>query len=245
MNESMIKTAGIIIIGNEILSGKVQDINSHFLAAELRVLGVDVMRISVIPDDIDLIGKECLRFSEDYDHVFTTGGVGPTHDDVTMEGIAKGFGVKLVRHTKIEEVLAAFYEPLNDAVLKMSDLPEGAEVIFNDEVKFPIVYFRNIFIFPGIPGHLRTKFPLIRERFRSSSFYLKRIYLKTREADIADILRHAEAEYDGLNIGSYPIVDNPDFNLIITVESRDDEILKDAFGVLMKDIPEALVVRIE
>jgi molybdenum cofactor synthesis domain-containing protein len=239
------KTAGIIIIGNEILSGKVQDVNSHYLATELRASGVDVRRISIIPDDVDVIAKEAVSFSAGYDHVFTTGGIGPTHDDVTMEGIAKGFGVNLVRNGKIKEVLAASYRPLNDAVLKMADIPEGADVIFNNGIRFPLVYFRNIFIFPGIPGHLRARFPLIREIFRSSSFYLKRIYLKAREADIADILSRVEEEHDGLCIGSYPVVDDPVFNLIITVESRDEDVLKNAFVSLLKDIPEEFIVRTE
>ena len=90
------KKAGILIIGNEILSGKVHDCNSYYLASELRALGVSVERIMVIPDEVDIIGSEVAAFSEKYDYVFTSGGVGPTHDDITMEGIAKGFGVKLI-----------------------------------------------------------------------------------------------------------------------------------------------------
>ena len=92
------KTAGIIIIGNEILSAKVRDINSFYLASELRALGVDVRRISVIPDEIGSIAGEASEFSNAYDYVFTSGGVGPTHDDVTMAGIAKGFGLKRISH---------------------------------------------------------------------------------------------------------------------------------------------------
>ena len=92
------RTAGIIIIGDEILSGKVQDSNSFYLASELRKLGVGLMRISVIPDNTEVIGNEAVDFSRQYDFVFTSGGVGPTHDDVTMEGLARGFAVRLIRH---------------------------------------------------------------------------------------------------------------------------------------------------
>src|SRR5918999_5307211 len=98
----MSKTAGIIIIGNEVLSGKTQDTNSSFLCVELRRLGVEVQKISTIQDDIDLIGQEVATFSKRFDFVFTTGGVGPTHDDVTIEGIAQGFGLNVVRHPDIE-----------------------------------------------------------------------------------------------------------------------------------------------
>ena len=102
---SISKTAGIVIIGNEVLSGKTQDTNSHFLCTELRALGVEVRRISVIPDEIELIGREVASFSSAFDFVFTTGGVGPTHDDVTMAGIARGFGVQVIRHPELERRL--------------------------------------------------------------------------------------------------------------------------------------------
>jgi len=105
----MSKTAGIIIIGNEVLSGKTQDTNSHFLCQELRALGVEVQRVAVIPDEIELIGKEAASFSRQFDFVFTTGGVGPTHDDVTMAGIARGFGVRVVRHPELERRLREFF----------------------------------------------------------------------------------------------------------------------------------------
>ena len=102
-------TAGVIIIGNEILSGKVHDTNSFYLASELRKLGINLMRISVIPDDTEIIGKEVSEFSKQYDFVFTSGGVGPTHDDVTMEGIARGFAVRLIRHPQLEDYFRSKY----------------------------------------------------------------------------------------------------------------------------------------
>src|SRR5574342_231578 len=98
----MSKTAGIVIIGNEVLSGKTQDTNSYFLCKELRQLGVEVQKISTIPDVIEIIGQEVAAFSDRFDFVFTTGGVGPTHDDVTIDGVAHGFGVKVMRHPEIE-----------------------------------------------------------------------------------------------------------------------------------------------
>ncbi len=126
----MSKTAGIVIIGNEVLSGKTQDTNSHFLCKELRALGVEVQRILVIPDEIQLIGKEIVPFSRQWDLVFTTGGVGPTHDDVTMSGIAQGFGVKLIRHHDLERRLHERHgENINQARLKMAEVPEGAELV--------------------------------------------------------------------------------------------------------------------
>lgn len=159
MTESILKTAGIIIIGNEILSGKIQDENSFFLASELRSLGVSVMRISVVPDDIDTIGKEARFFSETYDYVFTSGGVGPTHDDVTMEGIANGFGIGLISHEELRErFLRRYGGSANDAIMKMAEVPLGTKLTDAGEKGFPVVSFRNIFILPGVPALLRRKF---------------------------------------------------------------------------------------
>src|SRR5213083_3609195 len=115
----MAKTAGIILIGNELLSGKVVDANAAYLCRELRSLGVDVRRIVVIPDEVDQIAAEVTQFSGRFDVVFTSGGVGPTHDDVTIEGVARAMGVPVVRHPRLVATLEGYYRgELNDAHLK-------------------------------------------------------------------------------------------------------------------------------
>ena len=239
-------TAGIVIIGNEILSGKVRDDNSFFLASELRSLGVDLERISIIPDDIEIIGKEVAEFSGKYDYVFTSGGVGPTHDDVTMEGIAKGFNVKLVEHQGIKDMLCSrFSESVNSAVLKMANVPEGTEIIQNEDIRFPVISFRNIFIFPGIPEYMKNKFSLIRERFRSSEFHLKRLFLNSHESSFAEILNEVVAENKDVDFGSYPVIGKPDFRVMITVESKLKKSLEDALNDLISRLPEDIIVKIE
>src|SRR6185369_16427239 len=126
----MSKTAGIVVIGNEILSGKTRDENSPYLVRELRDLGVDVRKISVIPDEVSLISDEVRTFSKSYDHVFTTGGVGPTHDDLTMGAIAAAFGRRIRRHPDLEAALRRFYaQDLVDGNLRMADIPEGARFV--------------------------------------------------------------------------------------------------------------------
>ncbi len=240
------KTAGIIVIGNEILSGKVHDINSFYLASELRALGVDVRRISVIPDDIEIIGREVTDFSGSYDYVFITGGVGPTHDDVTIAGIAKGFGVRIIRHPEIRKILSSRYNnSFNNAVMKMTEVPEGAEIIFREGMRFPAITFKNIFMFPGIPEYLKNKFSLIKERFRTSAFYLKRLFLNAHESDIADILSAVVAENADVTIGSYPVVGNCEHKIIITVESKSDEALHIALNSLISKLHDNILVRIE
>jgi molybdenum cofactor synthesis domain-containing protein len=241
-----LNSAGIIIIGNEILSGKVHDINSHYLASELRELGVDVKRISVIPDDIKIIGFEVSEFSKKYDFVFTSGGVGPTHDDVTMAGIADGFGVKLVEHPGIKKILLSRYRgPANSSVLKMTMVPEGCEINFNEKLRFPVITFKNIFIFPGIPDYLKNKFPFIKEKFRSPAFYLKKIYLNCHESDIAGILNTIVERNKDVAFGSYPVLGKPDYRVIITADARSDTPLKKAVDELLEEIPKDVFVRIE
>lgn len=244
--ENITKTAGIIIIGNEILSGKVQDTNSFYLASELRALGVDVKRISVIPDEIEVIGREVREFSESYDYVFTSGGVGPTHDDVTMAGIAKGFGVKLTIHPQIKKFLSFKYkDSLNEMVLKMAEVPEGADVIILDDMQFPVVMFKNIFIFPGIPEYLRKKFSLIKERFRSQGFHLKKLFLKARESDIAEILNMVVKENTEVTFGSYPVIGKSDYRVMVTVESKSMDSLNKALDELIGKLPKNVLVKIE
>jgi len=243
---ALTKTAGIIIIGNEILSGKVHDSNSFYLASELRKLGVNLMHISVIPDDADVIGNEVSEFSRLYDYVFTSGGVGPTHDDVTMEGIARGFAVKMVRHPRLAEYFNMKYgEDLNDAVMKMTYVPEGAEVIDLGSMSFPLVLYRNIFVFPGIPEYLRNKFFLIKERFRSPDFYLKRFLLNARESDIAEILNSVVDESRDVAFGSYPILGNPEYQIIVTAESKSEDELNLASEKLLQRLSRDIIVRVE
>ena len=241
-----LKTAGIIIIGNEILSGKVKDANSFYLASELRTLGVDVRRISVIPDEVDVIGREAFQFSSRYDYVFTSGGVGPTHDDVTMAGIADGFGIELSENSVIKKFLLYRYKnELNSAVIKMTMIPEGSKVNYSQEMRFPIVSFKNIYIFPGIPEYIRNKFPLIKEMFRSPAFNLKRLYLNCHEADIADILNKVVEEHKDVTFGSYPILGEPDYRVIITAESKFHDHLDKSLVELLDKLPEEIVVRVE
>lgn len=242
----MSKTAGIIIIGNEVLSGKTQDTNSHFLCQQLRALGVEVCRISVIPDDVELIGEEVAAFSRRYDYVFTTGGVGPTHDDVTMAGIARGFGVRVVRNPELERRLRARHgAALNPARLRMAEVPEGAELLGESSLLAPVIRFHNVYIFPGIPLLMQERFLAIRERFRDSPFFLKVVYVKEGEGSIAAILNALLDRYPELLLGSYPVIDNPEYKVKVTLESKDRGYLEQAFATLIDNLPRDSIHRVE
>src|SRR5436305_2490862 len=241
-----IRSAGIIVIGNEILSGKTRDENSPYLAGELRNLGVDVRKISVIPDDLSLISNEVRQFSNTYDYVFTTGGVGPTHDDLTMDGIANAFGRRIRRNPELEATVRHFYsEELVDGNLRMADIPEGARLVGGKGTWFPVVAVENVYIFPGVPEILQRKFERIKETFREAPFYLREIYLKADEGQIAAILHGVLAAFPDLLLGSYPYFDNPVYSVKLTLESKDAGYLGRAYEVLLDELAKIQLVPVK
>jgi FAD synthetase len=242
----MSKTAGIVIIGNEVLSGKTQDINSHFFCTELRQLGVDVQKISTIPDEIELIGSEVAVFSKRFDWVFTSGGVGPTHDDVTIEGIAHGFSLKVIRHPDIERrIRQRLGTDTNEARLRMANVPEGAELLATEALFAPVVKIHNVFIFPGIPKILQERFHAIKERFRDAPYFLKAVYVRQGEGVIADLMNNLLHRYPELLLGSYPVIDVPDYKVKVTLESKDSAYLDRALESFLSSLPDGAVHRIQ
>jgi molybdenum cofactor synthesis domain-containing protein len=238
----MVKTAGIVIIGNEILSGKVQDVNAAYLLRELRVLGVDVKKVSIIPDEIDVIATEVVSCSRQFDVVFTSGGVGPTHDDVTIEGIARAFGRRVIRHPELEELLRSRYSrDLNEARLKLTEVPEGAVLVHEDGLWLPAVTVENVYIFPGIPDLLRQKFESIKERFREQPYVLRRVYVKEGEGNIAAYLHALLQEFPELMLGSYPDIHNVSYKVMLTLESKDAQYVQTALERLLALLPHGSV----
>jgi len=235
-------TAGIVIIGNEILSGKVTDTNSPFLCRELRELGVEVERVLTIPDVVDTIADEVRTMSREYDLVFTSGGVGPTHDDLTMDGIAQAFGRELSKNESISgRIQRAQGRAPNASLEKMAMVPEGAQLVDAGDLWFPVVVVENVYIFPGIPELLMKKFEGLRDRFRGVPFLLKRVYVKRRESDIAASLNELLQEFPKLLLGSYPKIGEEAFHVLLTLESRDAAYLGRALDSLLERLtPEAI-----
>ena len=242
----MSKTAGIVIIGNEVLSGKTRDTNSHFFCTELRQLGVEVQKISTIQDDVEIIGKEVVIFSDRFDYVFTSGGVGPTHDDVTIEGVAHGLGVKVVRHPDIERRMRQrLGDQVNEARLRMANVPEGATLLATEAPFAAIVKIRNIYIFPGIPRILEERFHTIKEMFRDTPYYLKNVYVRYGEGVIASILNELLLNFPNLMLGSYPVLDLPDYKVKVTLESKDSNYLDQALRAFIASLPADAVHRVD
>ena len=240
-------SAGVLVIGNEILSGKVVDVNSPYLCRELRALGVDVRRVLTIPDEIELIAKEVRAMSECFDWVFTSGGIGPTHDDLTMEGVSHAFGIPL----EVSESIASRIERavgsagLDESQRKMAMIPRGAHLVDSGDLWFPVVIVRNVHVFPGIPDLLQRKFQSIRERFRGVPFVLRRVFVTQRESEIASVLNALLVEYPELLLGSYPRVGEGAFHVLLTLESRDPDYVKRALDALVRRLPAEAIHRVE
>jgi molybdenum cofactor synthesis domain-containing protein len=241
----MPKTAGIILIGNEILSGKIRDENAAYLCRELRTLGVDVRRIAVIPDEVGLIADEVATFTKAFDLVFTSGGVGPTHDDVTIEGVARAMAVPVVRHPALVALLERYYRGnVTEAALRMAEIPEGAELVTGGTLRFPTVLMRNVYVLPGVPEIFRQKFDALRERFRDQPIHLKNVFVRIGEGMLAEYLNGLLQSFPLLQLGSYPEFSNPEYQVKVTLESRDRGYLEQALGDFLARLPADAVVKV-
>ena len=241
----MPKTAGIILVGNEILSGKIEDANAAYLCRELRALGVDVGRITVIPDEVRLIADEVAAFGRAFDVVFTSGGVGPTHDDVTIEGVARAMGVPVVRDPYLVELLERYYRGrVTEAALRMAEIPEGAELVGGETVRFPTILMRNVYVLPGVPEIFRAKFEALRERFRDQPIHLRNVFVSIGEGTLADFLNRLLEDFPLLQLGSYPEFSNPEYKVKVTLESRDRGYVEQALADFLARLPADVVVRV-
>jgi molybdenum cofactor synthesis domain-containing protein len=240
-----VSSAGVVLIGDEILSGKVADENAIFLIAELRALGVALRRITVIPDVLDEISATVKDFAGRFDHVFTSGGVGPTHDDLTMEGVARAFGRKIIRHPLLEQLMRGFYgERLEERNLRMCDVPEGCELVAGDNPSWPVVAVGNVYVLPGVPQIFRGKFKSISERFRTAPWHLKQVFSSGEEGTIAARLDDIVARFPMVSVGSYPTLATGDYRVKVTLEGKDATAVDAATAALVEALG-GLVVRVQ
>jgi molybdenum cofactor synthesis domain-containing protein len=238
--------AAILVIGDEILSGKTADQNAQLLIGELRELGVALKRILVIPDEIEEVATGVRELAARYNYVFTSGGVGPTHDDVTLVGVARAFAVPIVRQPELEARLRRhFGERIDEAKLRMADIPEGAELLETAEMRWPVLVMRNVFILPGVPELFRHKFLAIRERFRVAPFFARAVFTQEDEFDLAAGLSALAEAHPLVAIGSYPNFTSTEYRVKVTLESKDEAALVAALAVLLARLKPELVVRCE
>lgn len=220
-------TVAVIVIGDEILSGKFADENGPYAIARLRALGADLRRIAVIADDVATIADEVRRCALAFDVVITSGGVGPTHDDVTFEGVAAAFSLPLAISEPILRLFDAYGLPRNEGTLRMANIPSGADLLALDEQAArrnatPVIRVNNVFVLPGVPRLFQSKFEAIAERFQGIGRLTHRLYTLHPEWEIAEKLTAVAARYPSVALGSYPrFGGTPPFFVMVTVESHD------------------------
>ena len=248
-------TAGIIIIGDEILRGHTKDTNSYFLLKKLWSLGVKVGKVSVISDDVDEIAREVRTFSSRFSFVITTGGIGPTHDDVTMQGIAKAFEEDVVLNEELVRLISGVYaeHQINSSHLKMARVPSSVKLCYGNDSSgkpsnFPLISVHNVYIFPGVPQLLEKEFGVLESLLLISNskkrFFLRKIFLSADETAIASILDEVDEKFKGIvHLGSYPNVCNQEFKVKLTVESESMNGLEEAWHYLLARLPEDLIVK--
>lgn len=240
----MTRRAEILIIGNEILSGKVADEHSGFLCRELRALGVDVRRVVVLPDEVEAIGDAIRDAWQRSDLIVTTGGVGPTHDDVTIAGIAHGLGRAVVRHPELEALVKEVYgEHPPGALARLAEIPEGASLLSASGLRIPVVVVEKLYVFPGVPEVFRRKFNAIKSRFLDTPFSIKKVYLTVGEEPIVSILHEVIEKFPAILLGSYPTFTQATYRVMLTLESKVPSYLEEAHAYLMARLPQDAIVR--
>jgi molybdenum cofactor synthesis domain-containing protein len=240
MAQQRIWTAGMAVIGDEILSGRTQDRNVAQIAAWLNVQGIRLREVRIIGDEAGAIADAVMTLQASYDYVFTTGGIGPTHDDITVDAVAQALGVEVVVHPEAREILERYYRDkggINEGRLRMARVPEGAELIPNPVSGAPGIRHGNIFIMAGIPhitagmlegltGQLEGGRPLVSVTVGAFA----------PESEVADLLRAAEKANEGVAIGSYPFFKEGRVGSNFVVRSEDESLA----GLVAQELGAAL-----
>ena len=234
-------TAALVIIGNEILSGRTRDENLAFLAQELNGIGIQLREVRVVPDAEADIVEAVNACRAKHDHVFTTGGIGPTHDDITAASVARALDRALVRHPEAERRLLAYYPPekVNEARMKMADTPEGAELIDNPVSVAPGFTVENVHVLPGVPSILQAMLPGLKPRLQGGAVVHSRtLTVFCPEGELARALGEIQARHPTVEIGSYPFMRQDRFGTSVVLRSVDEAAIAATADELLAEVRE-------
>jgi molybdenum cofactor synthesis domain-containing protein len=241
MSKNIRVNAAILIIGNEILSGRTQDTNTSTLATWLNSIGVKVTEVRVVPDEEDIIVDNLNFFRKTYDYVFTTGGIGPTHDDITAQSVAKAFGKKYEIHKEAFKILESYYKPgeFNEGRQKMVWMPNGAELILNPTSGAPGFSVDNVFCLPGVPSILKSMLGGLKNKIVGGEPILSHtISLRTVESEIANSLTKVQEENKDVEIGSYPFFHAGKLGVSIVLRSENQSKIDECNSQILKFVSE-------
>ena len=240
--------AAILIIGNEILSGRTQDTNTSTLATWLNSLGVKVNEVRVIPDIEKTIVDTLNVLRKENNYVFTTGGIGPTHDDITAQSVSKAFGLKYEIHKEAFEILKSYYKPgeFNEGRQKMVWMPKDAKLILNPTSGAPGFSVENVFCLPGVPSILKSMLGGLKNRIVGGEPILSQtLSLKTVESEIASSLKKVQNQNQEVEIGSYPFFHAGKLGVSIVIRSENQSKIDECSSQILKFVREKKIEVVE
>ena len=231
--------AAIIIIGNEILSGRTQDVNVINISTWLNNLGVKLEEVRVIPDVENTIVDTVNKIRKKFNYIFTTGGIGPTHDDITSKSIAKAFKVRYCYHPEAYRILQNYYEKgkFNIGRRKMAKTPKNASLIYNPSSAAPGFYIQNVYCLPGVPSILKSMLGGLNNKIIGGNKILsKTLSLRTVESEISIPLEKVQNKYKNLEIGSYPFFQQGKIGVSLVIRSTNSKLIEKCITDIMKFI---------
>jgi molybdenum cofactor synthesis domain-containing protein len=239
--------AAAVIIGNEILTAKVQDENGPLLVRRLRDRGIPLLSIAVVPDEVDAIVEAVEAAHRRARHVFTSGGIGPTHDDVTVRAVALALGRPVVRLPEMVKLIQEHYgADATPAALRMAEAPEGAALWSQEGIWYPVLTCDGVYMLPGVPQLFRIQLENVLARLERGKVHLRCLYLAAQEAEIAHALDAVALAMPQVSIGSYPSFDRGlGYSVKITIEHGDPAPVEEARARLQRTLPQGCIVREE
>ncbi len=245
MTPQLVETAAVVLIGNELLSGSVRDDNLVELARTLRALGIQLKRGYIVPDTIDAISEAVRSASAQHDVVFTSGGVGPTHDDITVDGVAAAFDVPVVVSAELCDTFRALGDGnLTDGHLRMARMPSSACLLTLPHLLWPTIVMHNVWILPGVPTIFRSKLEMVREYLRGPRpFFHASVCCRSDELVLKHAIDRIVSEYCDVQIGSYPQWPAGEFSTKLTFDATSEERVVLAYHAFLELLPEGEIIK--
>ncbi len=238
--------AAAVIIGNEVLTAKVVDANGPHLIRRLREVGIPLRSVEIVLDDVDAIVEAVARARARAAYVFTSGGIGPTHDDVTVRAVALALGRSVVRLPEMLDLIRQRSEFLTKESLRLADAPEGAVLLPQVGSWLPVLTVDNVFLLPGVPQLFKLQLETVLARLRGTPVFVRSLYLRLGESAIAAVLDRVALDMPHVAIGSYPVFDATlDYRVKVTIEAAEADPVEDALARILVGLPAEAVVRRE
>ncbi|MFT6400691.1 MAG: molybdenum cofactor synthesis domain-containing protein [Bradymonadia bacterium] len=228
-------TVSLLLIGTELLTGKIVDTNGAHAVKKLSALGATTLEVRIVLDTTEVIAASINELRAKSDYVITSGGIGPTHDDLTMAAVAEAFGVPCVHRPSLQDHIDRVFG--EDVVRhrvwsRMANVPDGCELLHEEGMFWPVYRMENVFVLPGVPQIFVRQFDFIQENFRGRPKSLTVLYMRLGEGRIAEPLHAATRMFPDVDFGSYPVIDTPEFRTRITVEGREQTTFDEAVAWL-------------